>query len=150
VMRSCIPPMSIASVGWYPTAEGMRPSRAETSEPAWVKRTVRTLAAVVRSKEDFSTDVVNEEEHVLSFFVAEIPSSQGQLLSQRFEWDAEALRAQHGMSWIHDVPENSRGQYDLVRATRARAPGGSFICPNTRATLDSPSRLMTPVSCISW
>ena len=37
-----------------------------------------------------------------------------------------------------------------VRATRARAPGGSFICPKTRATLDSPSRLMTPVSCISW
>src|SRR6478752_5716852 len=38
VMRSCRLPMSVASVGWYPTADGMRPSSAETSEPAWVKR----------------------------------------------------------------------------------------------------------------
>ena len=34
VMRSCRPPRSVASVGWYPTAEGMRPSRADTSELA--------------------------------------------------------------------------------------------------------------------
>src|SRR5579863_7915270 len=37
-MRSCSAPMSVASVGWYPTADGIRPSSAETSEPAWVKR----------------------------------------------------------------------------------------------------------------
>src|SRR5215204_3952521 len=30
--------MSVASVGWYPTAEGMRPKSADTSEPACVKR----------------------------------------------------------------------------------------------------------------
>ena len=34
VMRSCRPPRSVASVGWYPTAEGMRPRRADTSELA--------------------------------------------------------------------------------------------------------------------
>ena len=34
VMRSGRPPRSVASVGWYPTAEGMRPSRADTSELA--------------------------------------------------------------------------------------------------------------------
>ena len=28
--------MSVASVGWYPTAEGILPNSAETSEPAWV------------------------------------------------------------------------------------------------------------------
>merc|ERR1719370_83945 len=38
-----------------------------------------------------------------------------------------------------------------VRATRARAPGGSFICPYTRATLEVLSlREMTPPSIISW
>merc|ERR550519_507134 len=38
-----------------------------------------------------------------------------------------------------------------VRATRARAPGGSFICPYTSATLEVLSfRLMTPPSIISW
>ena len=30
VMRSCKAPKSVASVGWYPTADGMRPSRADT------------------------------------------------------------------------------------------------------------------------
>ena len=34
VMRSCRPPRSVASVGWYPTADGMRPSSADTSELA--------------------------------------------------------------------------------------------------------------------
>lgn len=34
VMRSCRPPRSVARVGWYPTAEGIRPSRADTSELA--------------------------------------------------------------------------------------------------------------------
>ena len=38
VMRSCRPPRSVASVGWYPTAEGMRPSRADTSELACTGR----------------------------------------------------------------------------------------------------------------
>merc|ERR1719427_2562961 len=38
-----------------------------------------------------------------------------------------------------------------VRATRARAPGGSFICPYTRATLEVLSlREMTPPSIISY
>ena len=36
VMRSCSTPISSASVGWYPTAEGMRPSSAEHSTPARV------------------------------------------------------------------------------------------------------------------
>lgn len=38
VMRSCMPPMSVERVGWYPTAEGIRPRRADTSEPAARKR----------------------------------------------------------------------------------------------------------------
>ena len=36
VILSCILPMSVARVGWYPTAEGIRPNKADTSEPAWV------------------------------------------------------------------------------------------------------------------
>src|SRR6185369_5928718 len=32
VIRSCSWPISLSSVGWYPTADGMRPSRAETSD----------------------------------------------------------------------------------------------------------------------
>ena len=37
-IRSCSTPISVASVGWYPTADGIRPRRADTSEPACVKR----------------------------------------------------------------------------------------------------------------
>lgn len=36
VILSCKRPISVARVGWYPTAEGIRPRRADTSEPAWV------------------------------------------------------------------------------------------------------------------
>jgi len=78
VMRSCMAPMSVASVGWYPTADGMRPRRADTSEPAWVKR--------------------------------------------------KMLSMKRSTSW----PSTSR-KYSAtarpVRATRERAPGGSFIWP---------------------
>ncbi len=35
-MRSCSSPISVDSVGWYPTALGILPSRAETSAPACV------------------------------------------------------------------------------------------------------------------
>mmetsp|Transcript_5807 Transcript_5807/g.9755 ORF Transcript_5807/g.9755 Transcript_5807/m.9755 type:complete len:234 (-) Transcript_5807:276-977(-) len=37
-----------------------------------------------------------------------------------------------------------------VNATRARAPGGSFIWPYTRAALEPPSSLITPECIISW
>ena len=30
VILSCMVPMSVARVGWYPTAEGIRPNRADT------------------------------------------------------------------------------------------------------------------------
>ena len=30
-------PMSVARVGWYPTAEGIRPSRADISDPRLVQ-----------------------------------------------------------------------------------------------------------------
>ena len=36
VILSCRSPISVASVGWYPTAEGIRPSSADTSAPARV------------------------------------------------------------------------------------------------------------------
>ena len=42
-MRSCSSPISSASVGWYPTADGMRPSKVETSEPAWTKRKMLSM-----------------------------------------------------------------------------------------------------------
>ena len=38
VIRSCKAPKSVAKVGWYPTADGIRPSKADTSEQACVKR----------------------------------------------------------------------------------------------------------------
>ena len=43
VIRSCSSPISSARVGWYPTAEGMRPRRVETSEPAWTKRKMLSM-----------------------------------------------------------------------------------------------------------
>ena len=42
-IRSCSPPRSVASVGWYPTADGIRPSSADTSEPAWIKRKMLSM-----------------------------------------------------------------------------------------------------------
>ena len=48
--------MSVASVGWYPTAEGMRPEQG------------RNLGAGLGETEN----VVDEEEHVLAHFIAEI------------------------------------------------------------------------------
>jgi len=33
---SCSAPKSVARVGWYPTADGIRPRSADTSEQAWV------------------------------------------------------------------------------------------------------------------
>ena len=36
-------PISEASVGWYPTAEGIRPSNAETSDPACVNRKILSI-----------------------------------------------------------------------------------------------------------
>uniref|UniRef100_A0A6B0UQY6 Uncharacterized protein n=1 Tax=Ixodes ricinus TaxID=34613 RepID=A0A6B0UQY6_IXORI len=100
VMRSCIVPMSVARVGWWPTADGMRPSRADTSEPAWVNL---------------------------------------KMLSMKSSTSCP--------SWSRKYSATERP----VRATRARAPGGSFIWPYTRDTLDVLSlRLMTPPSSISW
>ena len=92
-MRSCSSPISVASVGWYPTAEGMRPSKAETSDPACEKR--KMLSMKIRTSFDSS--------------------------SRKY---SAIVRA--------------------VSATRRRAPGTSFICPNTRAVL-----LITPDSFIS-
>ena len=65
VIRSCICPMSVAKVGWYPTAEGIRPSKADTSEP----NTVRSKRSTGLGK---SKDVVDEEQDVLSLLVPEI------------------------------------------------------------------------------
>ena len=36
VILSCKLPISVANVGWYPTADGILPNNADTSEPAWV------------------------------------------------------------------------------------------------------------------
>ena len=43
VIRSCSWPISSARVGWYPTAEGIRPSRVDTSDPAWVNRKMLSM-----------------------------------------------------------------------------------------------------------
>ena len=37
VILSCMMPMSVARVGWYPTEKGIRPSRADTSDPRSVQ-----------------------------------------------------------------------------------------------------------------
>ena len=43
VILSCKAPISVASVGWYPTADGIRPSNADTSEPACVNRKILSI-----------------------------------------------------------------------------------------------------------
>src|SRR5690606_6315391 len=90
VIRSCIAPISVANVGWYPTADGIRPNNAETSEPACVKR--------------------------------------------------KMLSTKKSTSFPCPSPAPSRKYSAIVKpdkATRARAPGGSFICPNTKVALES-------------
>ena len=85
VIRSCIKPISVASVGWYPTADGILPNRADTSEPAWVKRKILSTRKRISFPPDSSSPSRNDSATV--------------------------------------SPES---------ATVARAPGGSFIWPNTR------------------
>ena len=36
-------PKSVAKVGWYPTADGIRPNKAETSEHAWVNLKILSM-----------------------------------------------------------------------------------------------------------
>lgn len=36
-------PKSVARVGWYPTAEGIRPSNADNSEHAWVNLKILSI-----------------------------------------------------------------------------------------------------------
>src|SRR5690606_31797199 len=74
----------------YPTAEGIRPNNADTSEPACVKR--------------------------------------------------KMLSTKKSTSLPCPSPAPSRKYSAMVnpdKATRARAPGGSFICPNTKVALES-------------
>ena len=93
VIRSWRSPISPARLGWYPTAEGIRPSNVETSEPAWVNRKMLST------------------------------NSSTSLCSTSRKYSAI-------------VSADS--------ATRSRTPGGSSICPNTRAVFS-----ITPDSVIS-
>ena len=59
------------------------------------------------------------------------------------------LSTKRSTSW----PSTSRkysATVSAVSATRARAPGGSFIWPYTSAAFEPPSRLITPECIISW
>jgi len=40
---SCKAPISVAKVGWYHTAEGIRPRSADTSDQACVKRNILSI-----------------------------------------------------------------------------------------------------------
>src|SRR5437870_7433365 len=82
VIRSWRSPISPARLGWYPTAEGIRPSNVETSEPAWVNRKMLSTNS--------STSLCSTSRKYSAIVSAE-------------------------------------------SATRSRTPGGSSICPNTRA-----------------
>ncbi len=92
-MRSWSSPISVASVGWYPTADGMRPKSADTSEPACEKRKILSM-------------------------------------KRRTSFDSSSRKYSAMVSAASGV--------------RSRAPGTSFICPNTRAVFS-----ITPDSCIS-
>lgn len=76
VIRSCICPMSVESVGWYPTADGIRPRRADTSDPAaGAHEREHRRARDGRSRKRTlgeAENVVDEEEHVLSLVVTEV------------------------------------------------------------------------------
>ncbi len=43
VIRSWSSAISVASVGWYPTSDGIRPRSAETSLPAWANRKMLSM-----------------------------------------------------------------------------------------------------------
>merc|ERR1712128_236102 len=73
---------------WYPTADGIRPSNADTSAPACTKRKILSI---------------NSKTSCL-------------FTSRKYSAIVSA-----------------------VKPTRIRAPGGSFVCPYTSATLDSVS-----------
>lgn len=43
VILSCNAPKSVAKVGWYPTADGIRPNKADTSEQAYVNLNILSM-----------------------------------------------------------------------------------------------------------
>ena len=56
VMRSCSVPRSVARVGWYPTAEGIRPSSADTSEFACTSAPFHCQFCTKRALQSHSAD----------------------------------------------------------------------------------------------
>lgn len=110
VILSCMVPMSVARVGWYPTAEGIRPSRADTFQGG---------------KKQFKSQTGSGSSS---------PDSHATGLTSEPAWvKRKMLSMKSSTSW----PSWSRkysATVSPVRATLARAPGGSFIWPYTSAT----------------
>ena len=50
VILSCIVPISVARVGWYPTADGIRPNRADTCK----KRETRILCLAFQFHDQYT------------------------------------------------------------------------------------------------
>ena len=50
VILSCIVPISVARVGWYPTADGIRPNRADTCK----KRETRVLCLAFQFHDQYT------------------------------------------------------------------------------------------------
>lgn len=50
VILSCIVPISVARVGWYPTADGIRPSRADTCKTKQHNSTLSNCTLTVQNQ----------------------------------------------------------------------------------------------------
>ena len=57
VILSCKFPISVANVGWYPTADGILPNKAETSDPAWVNLNI--LSTKINTENEFHLSIEN-------------------------------------------------------------------------------------------
>lgn len=72
VILSCIVPISVARVGWYPTADGIRPSRADTCKR---KQHNSTLTL-----QEISLVLKNERNNILVQLKVEVPYNREGLL----------------------------------------------------------------------
>jgi hypothetical protein len=121
VIRSCSPPRSVARVGWYPTADGIRPRRADTSEFAWNQERNNATRYNINTLFRQGTRKIFAPNAVYSFHAKESPAE--------ITWVKRKMLSINRSTSCPSASRKCSATVKPVNPTRARAPGGSFICP---------------------
>ena len=71
VILSCIVPISVARVGWYPTADGIRPSKADTYQIFWTVNTSTKHAAITSELRTKTVLIISTQNNISSSTVCD-------------------------------------------------------------------------------